>query len=167
MSNARSRYKLTNSKIRKAAACVKSGHPKSIIHKSIGVSQRSVFNWLSEAESILDAEREPETSDEKLVVRFYTAINEAVIEGADEDLGSIKTAAETDWRAAYQRLKIRDRAYNTDTKASNAEDATPNAHTTLKDAMQIENIEPDASDDTEDDLDNEMNQMPGDETDSH
>lgn len=39
-------------------------------------------------------------------------------------------------------------------------------HTTLKDAMQIENIEPDTSDDTEDDLDNEMNEMSDDETDS-
>lgn len=155
----RSRYKLTKSKIRKAAAYVKSGHPKSVLYKAIGVSRRTVFNWLSEAESILDAEREPETTDEKLLVDFYTAINEAVIEGADEDLGYIEKAAEKDWRAAYQRLKIRDRAYNTDTKAGGAEDATPNLHTTLNEAMQIENVEPDDSDDSDDDLDNEMNEM--------
>ena len=39
-------------------------------------------------------------------------------------------------------------------------------HTTLKDAMRINEIEPDTSDDTEDDLDNDMNEMSDDETDS-
>ena len=34
-------------------------------------------------------------------------------------------------------------------------------HTTLKDAMQIEQIEADNSDDTEDDLDNDMNEIAG------
>ena len=39
-------------------------------------------------------------------------------------------------------------------------------HTTLEDAMRIENIEADTSDDADDDLDNEMNEMIDDETDS-
>ena len=117
MSNARSRYKLTKTKIKNAAAYVKAGHPKSAIYKVMGVSRRSVFNWLSQAERILDDEREPDTSDEKLLINFYTAINEAVIEGANEDLAFIEKAAENDWRAAYTRLKIRDRIYNADIEA--------------------------------------------------
>ena len=112
MGNARSRYKLTKTKIKNAAAYVKAGHPKSVIYKAMGVSRRTVFNWFSEAESILDDQREPETADEKLLIEFYTAVNTAVVEGANEDLAFIEKAAEDDWRAAYARLKIRDRIYN-------------------------------------------------------
>lgn len=43
---------------------------------------------------------------------------------------------------------------------------TGDGHTTLEEAMRIENIEADDSDDAEDDLDNDMNEMTDDETDS-
>ena len=98
-------YLLTEEKIKEAADHVKMGNPQAEVSVIFGVTEDILCDWFRQAASICNEKCEPKTSEEELLTKFFTELNNASVEADKAFLAIIEKAAEEDWHASAFLLK--------------------------------------------------------------